>query len=219
LYNSKYQKTHVVTILIFTFALIFVTEQNVNGGLHEKLDKSSSITANHSIEVTTSAPRAAKRSQSIEANGTISSLIFLTQTPTNSSDTAIKIHNASGLVTARKYILFGDWDLIVNSGKVSNFDARFEQILEDAGRFHTHEISNFKTKNSTVVSLTSNGNIFIHGMVDVKYNGTITWSNVDVNIVILRGKTIQITLDNNETDNHFQGQHIYGIVKSLKESI
>jgi hypothetical protein len=106
----------------------------------------------------------------------------------------------------------------VNSGKVSSFDARFEQILEDAGIFHTHEISNL-TKNSTVVSqFSSNDNFFIHGMVDVKYNGTITWSNVDVNIVVLRGKTIQITLDNDKTYNHFQGQHIYGIVKSLKES-
>ncbi|HEY7571071.1 MAG TPA: hypothetical protein VH796_06865 [Nitrososphaeraceae archaeon] len=145
-------------------------------------------------------------------------MIFLTRTPTNSSNTAIKIHNASGLVTARKYILFGDWDLIVNSGKESNFDARFEQILEDTGTCHTHEIINL-TKNSTVVSLfSSNDNIFIHGMVDVKYNGTITWSNVDVNIVVLRGKTIQITLDNDKTYNDFQGQHIYGIVESLKES-
>jgi hypothetical protein len=146
-------------------------------------------------------------------------LIFLTQTPTNSSNTAIKIDNALDLVTARKYILFGDWDLRVNSGKVSNFDAKFEQILEDGGRFHTHEINNFKTNNSTIVSLSPNGNIFIHGMVDVKYNHTTTWSNVDVNIAILRGKTIEIALDNKETDNHFQGQLICGVVESLKESI
>jgi hypothetical protein len=47
-------------------------------------------------------------------------------------------------------------------------------------------------------------------MVDVKYNDTTTLSNVDVNIAILRGKTIEITLDNKETDNHFQGQLICG---------
>ena len=56
-------------------------------------------------------------------------------------------------------------------------------------------------------------------MIDVKYNDTTTWSNVDVTIAIFQGKTIEISLDNKETDNHFQGQLIYGIVDSFKESI
>ena len=186
--------------------------------LKVKIDEGS-ITDSNSVKPATSNSLSAKRSQTIEANGTISSLIFLTQTPTNLSNTDIKIENALDLITARKYILSGHWDLRVNNGKVSKFDVKFEQILEDGGRFHTHELSNFNSNNSTTVSLSPDSNIFIRGMVDVKYNDTTTWSNVDVNIAILRGKTIQISLDNKETDNHFQGQLIYGIVDSFKESI
>ena len=98
--------------------------------LKVKIDEGS-ITDSNSVKPATSNSLSAKRSQTIEANGTISSLIFLTQTPTNLSNTDIKIENALDLITARKYILSGHWDLRVNNGKVSKFDVKFEQILED----------------------------------------------------------------------------------------
>jgi hypothetical protein len=73
--NTK--KTSLTIILIVTFAFIFATEQNVNGAVHVKIDESS-ITDFNPINVATSIPWAAKRSQTLEANDTISSLIFLT---------------------------------------------------------------------------------------------------------------------------------------------
>ena len=212
------KRSGLTIILIITLAFIFATEQNLNGAAHVKIYETS-LTNSSLIKPATPILLSAKGSQTLEVNGTISSLVFLTQTPTNLTNTDIKIRNALDLDTARKYILFGDWDLRVNNGKVSKFDVKFEQILEDGGRFHTHELSNFKSNNSTTVSLFPNGNILIRGMIDVKYNDTTTWSNVDVTIAIFQGKTIEISLDNKETDNHFQGQLIYGIVDSFKESI
>jgi len=211
-------RSALAIIVIITLAFIFAPEQNLNGAAHVKIYETI-ITKSNLIKPDTSILLSDKGSQTLEVNGTISSLVFLTQTPTNLTNTDIKIGNALDLDTARKYILFGDWDLRVNNGKVSKFVVKFEQILEDGGRFHTHELSNFKSNNSTTVLLFPNGNVFIRGMVDVKYNDTTTWSNVDVTIAIFRGKTIEISLDNKEIDNHFQGQLIYGIVKSFKESI
>ena len=140
------KRTGLTIILIIAFAFMFATEQNVNGVAHVKIDEGS-ITDSNSVKPATSNSLSAKRSQTFEANGTISSLVFLTQTPTNLSNTDIKIENALDLITARKYILSGDWDLRVNNGKVSKFDVKFEQILEDGGRFHTHELSNFNSNN------------------------------------------------------------------------
>jgi hypothetical protein len=144
------KRSGLTIILIITLAFIFATEQNLKGAAHAKIYEAS-ITDSNPIKPPSSILLSAKESQTFEANGTISSLVFLTQTPTNLTNTAIKIGNALDFVTARKYILFGDWDLRVNNGKVSKFDIKFEQILEDGGRFHTHELSNFNSNNSTTV--------------------------------------------------------------------
>ncbi|MGA9151960.1 MAG: hypothetical protein WBZ36_15385 [Candidatus Nitrosopolaris sp.] len=39
-----------------------------------------------------------------------------------------------------------------------------------------------------------------------------------VNLMINKGKTLTINLDNQATCNHFQGQPIYGVVESMKHS-
>ena len=37
-------------------------------------------------------------------------------------------------------------------------------------------------------------------------------------LMIDKGKTLTINLDNQATSNHFQGQPIYGVVESMKDS-
>ena len=48
--------------------------------------------------------------------------------------------------------------------------------------------------------------------------GTSVWNTRQVNLLINKGKTITINLDNQATSNHFQGQPIYGVVESMKDS-
>ena len=149
------------------------------------------------------------------ANGIISSLVFVTQNPDNAVS---KGNNASGLTNAKKFVLAGDWVLTVNGGKVSDFTAKFIKVLNNGERWHTHVITNFRSINNTKVNLPPDRSALISGTVDVKLNGTSIWNTTKVNILINKGKTITINLDNQATGNHFQGQPIYGVVESLKDA-
>lgn len=150
------------------------------------------------------------------AEGVISSLTYLTEIPTNLTNTLIELHSSSEMTEARKFILFGDWNLEVKEGKVTNFAANFDQLLEDGGLKHSHSIVNFVQNKNMDIRLSSDLWVLINGTSDIKYNGTITWSTVDTEILISNGRTITIWIDNKATDNHFQGQPIYGIVRSIK---
>jgi len=158
----------------------------------------------------------AKMPANFSANGAISSLTYVTETPKDLTNTSIKIESSADLTKARKTILYGDWNLEVKSGKVTKFGANFDQVLDDGGRWHSHSLINFVQSNGTKIRLSPDLWTTLRGTVDIKYNGTTTWSAVETKIVIAEGRTINISLDNNATDNHFQGQPIYGIVKSIK---
>ncbi|HEY6885399.1 MAG TPA: hypothetical protein VI278_15295, partial [Nitrososphaeraceae archaeon] len=153
--------------------------------------------------------------KTFSANGDISSLIFVTQKPINATI------NSASLSNATKFVLSGDWNLTVNTGKVTNFAAKFIKVLNDSSRWHTHDIINFKpsnTNNTIVQLLSPEKSTSILGTVDIKLNNTSAWNNVKTNILISKGKVITIDLDNNATSNHFQGQPIYGTVESIKDA-
>lgn len=149
------------------------------------------------------------------ADGIISSLVFVAHNPDN---TISKGNNASGLTNAKKFVLAGDWVLTVNGGKVTDFTAKFIKVLNNGERWHTHVITNFRSINNTKVNLPPDRSALISGTVDVKLNGTSLWNATKVNILINKGKTITINLDNQATGNHFQGQPIYGVVESMKDA-
>jgi hypothetical protein len=148
------------------------------------------------------------------ANGDISSLIFVTQKPINATI------NSASLSNATKFVLSGDWNLTVSTGKVTNFAAKFIKVLNDSSKWHTHDIINFKPSNTnnTIVQLSPDKSASIPGTVDIKLNNTSSWNDVKTNILISKGKVITINLDNNATSNHFQGQPIYGVVQSIKDA-
>jgi len=124
----------------------------------------------------------------------------------------------SSLSAATKFVLSGDWNLTVTTGKVTNFTAKFIKVLNDSKRWHTHDIINFNAANSTIVQLSPDKSASITGTVDVKLNNTNAWNGVKTNILISNGKVFTIKLDNNATSNHFQGQPIYGVVESIKDA-
>lgn len=129
------------------------------------------------------------------ANGTIDSLIFAPGT---------------------RWIATGNWSMVLRNGNVNSFNANMTWYNNNGTGTHTHEILNFKS-NPIDVTLKPDENILIKGLTDVGTNHRISWTNVHSTIDIKGGKTISISLDDKETNNHFAGQNIYGIVKSFTQ--
>jgi hypothetical protein len=192
--------TYVTTINICPIPVFAQTNQTFN-----------SVVTNGN---TTGATASTSPTDTFSASGDISSLIFVTQKPINTTI------NPSSLSDATKFVLSGDWNLTVNAGKVTDFTAKFIKVLNDSSKWHTHDIINFKPSdiNNTIVQLSPDKSASIQGTVDIKLNNTSAWNNVKTNILISKGKVITINLDNNATSNHFQGQPIYGVVESIKDA-
>jgi hypothetical protein len=209
----KKKAKDTVIALALIFGLIFVTTINICPipVFAQTNQTSNSIVTNAN---TAGATASTSPTDTFSASGDISSLIFVTQKPINATI------NPSSLSGATKFVLSGDWNLTVNTGKVTGFTAKFIKVLNDSSKWHTHDIINFKPSdiNNTIVQLSPDKSASIQGTVDIKLNNTSAWNNVKTNILISKGKVTTINLDNNATSNHFQGQPIYGVVESIKDA-
>lgn len=147
------------------------------------------------------------------------------------------------ITSVGKFILAGDWNMtfdniIIDSNNtalaVQGFEADFTAVFEDGTGAHTHQIMNFQprrvdsskaiaedTDNNAIPPniLTPEGNAYVLGTVDVGINGQKVWKDVNANILISKGRTIEIMLDERDVDYHFgKGQSIYGLVNSLSNT-
>jgi hypothetical protein len=129
------------------------------------------------------------------ANGTIDSLIFAPGT---------------------RWIATGNWSMVLRNGNVNSFKANMTWYNNNGTGTHTHEILNFKSS-PIDVTVKPGENILVKGLTDVGTNHRISWMNVHTTIDIKGGKTISISLDDKETNKHFAGQAIYGVVKSFTQ--
>jgi hypothetical protein len=113
--------------------------------------------------------------------------------------------------------------------QVVAFEPNSIAVSKDGTGAHTHQISNFKpiridsskvranyTKSGTGCNiLTQDGDAYILGTVDVGMNGQKMWDNVNANIIISKGLTIEIVLDERDIDYHLgKGQSIFGLVNT-----
>jgi hypothetical protein len=151
--------------------------------------------------------------QSFRANGTIDSVLFIP-------------HN--------EWIATGNWSMMVDNGKVMSFLVSMIWNNGNGTSSHTHQIQNFRPSNTianTAAITNNNGNnanntnrivtlqpdntLVLKGLSDVGTNGRIVWKNVHTVFEMNKAKTINIAVDDKETNHHFAGQHVFGIVKSL----
>jgi hypothetical protein len=146
--------------------------------------------------------------QSFRVNGTINSVLFVP-------------HN--------EWIATGNWSTIVDNGKVVSFVVNMVWNNANGSSSHTHQIKHFRpigtaTTSSTtsnnnttksIVTLQPDNSLVLKGLSDVGTNGRIVWKNVHTVVDINKGKTINIAVNDKETNSHFAGQHVFGIVKSL----
>jgi len=140
------------------------------------------------------------------ANGQISSTI-LGMPP--STDTV-------NMSSVEKFILSGNWKLVTDKGKITNFTSEFYTGPANGANNHTHQLTNLRIEGDRPVQLNPDGSIQISGLTDVKTNGKSAWNDVPTTILISKGRTISINIADNGTQRHFMGQPIYGIVKDLK---
>jgi hypothetical protein len=113
------------------------------------------------------------------------------------------------------YILGGNWNLDVESGNVTDFTANFMMVHTDGTGYHIHNITDFSAGNATV-QLVQGLETSISGTSDIYTNGTNSWPGTDTTLTLTQnGAVMTIMPAAEDTENHFQGQPIYGIVSSL----
>jgi hypothetical protein len=103
----------------------------------------------------------------------------------------------------------------VDQGKLINFTANFYTGPVNGANNHTHQLSNFRVNNSHI-QLNPDNSLSISGLLDVRTGGNKAWNNVNATVVISKGRTISISLDDTDTQRHFMEQQIYGTVKEIK---
>ena len=106
--------------------------------------------------------------------------------------------------------------MVLRNGNVNSFNTNMTWYNNNGTGTHTHEILNFKS-NPIDVTVKPGENVVVKGLADVGTNHRISWKNVHSTIDIKGGKTISISLDDKETNKHFAGQSIYGVVKSFTQ--
>jgi hypothetical protein len=145
-------------------------------------------------------------------------------TNTTTSSTGNTTTSSSGNATStaaqldQPYVLSGDWSLDVKDGTVSDFKANWTMVHIDGTGRHTHEVSNFQSANGSAVQLKQNGTTVIFGTADVMTNGSPKWTGVNAVITIENTNVASISFASENTDDHFHGQPIYGVVDSLTEN-
>jgi hypothetical protein len=131
----------------------------------------------------------------------------------------IKSFIANGDISSIVYTIYGNWDVrgiwavVVANDEVTAFNANMNFANGTAS--HSHEFQNFIAKNNNA-GLGLDQSFSFGGKMDVGTNGVISWVNVPSQINIEKGKTITISVDDKQTNDHFGGQTIHGTVNVIK---
>ena len=127
--------------------------------------------------------------------GTINSLIFAPHT---------------------KWIATGNWSMNVNNGSLTSFETNMTWFNQNGTASHTHEFRDFKNAGGNIITIQQpSNNVILKGVMDVGTNHRIVWKNVPTTININGNKTITISVDDKDTNHHFAGQPVLGVVKSF----
>jgi hypothetical protein len=120
--------------------------------------------------------------------------------------------NSDIITSSSKWDATGDWNLVVEDNEVQLFTTNMAWNNATSG--HSHEFLAFESEDEIV--LPPDNIISIEGNMNVGTNGATSWEEVPATIDIGGGgKVITISLDHEETDHHFAGQPISGVVTSL----
>jgi hypothetical protein len=206
-FSAVYLSMSILIMMLLLFVVGGGISSNSNSNNNHTDNKAFAIT-NTSSSLSSSLPKT--KEDTFSAIGTINSLVITVP------------ESGFNITNAFKVILTGEWNLSVRKGNVTNFAANFLASPMDGTKPHIHQITNFKKADDAngrrslqIVQLTPDNSLLINGTVDVKINGVIVWHNVHVSILISKGNTIAIRLNDKDTQNHFGQQPVLGIVTRL----
>jgi len=115
------------------------------------------------------------------------------------------------------YVLDGKWKLEVINGNVTDFSSKFTMVHLDGTNRHYMILMNFKQDNATAgtVQVQPDGTTTIKGILDVIEKSDFLnpeFDDVNTQITINKYNTISINVDDAQTNQHFAGQPIRGVV-------
>jgi hypothetical protein len=144
------------------------------------------------------------------ASGMISSLVIKGNNQSTSPENSITfpVNNQTS------YTLGGHWNLEVIGGNITDFNTKITMVHFDGTNRHDMSFVNFRS-NETNLQLPSSGSTKITGLIDVMEHGKIKWGNVTSNLEINKYNTVNLNVNNEQVEQHFNGQPIHGIVNSL----
>jgi hypothetical protein len=134
--------------------------------------------------------------------------------PTNSS----LINDTKATIEHPPYLIFGQWALSVENGIVKNLTINFTMVHIDGYERHTHNITNFRSVgsiNNISSAQLQDGYVYISGIADILENNTLAWSAIPIEVTMEHYNVINVTVDNELTDNHFYAQSLFGVVQTL----
>jgi hypothetical protein len=145
------------------------------------------------------------------AKGSINSLVIKDGAQQQQEQTPMQFNEQTS------YILDGKWKLEVVNGNVTDFGSKFTMVHLDGTNRHYMILMNFKQDNATAgtIQVQPDGTTTIKGILDViekKDFLTPEWSDVNTQITINKYNTISINVDDAQTDQHFNGQPLRGVV-------
>ena len=149
--------------------------------------------------------------------------------PTTTTTTATEGIIARGIIDSliftptATWIATGNWTIGVNNGAAALVTANMTWYNDNGTASHTHGILNFRPitvgqgqEQQPITVQPEDKSVSLSGAVDVGANNRIAWDGVQSTIDIKKGgKILSISLDDAQTNNHFGGRSIYGIVTSF----
>jgi hypothetical protein len=112
------------------------------------------------------------------------------------------------------WVLGGDWNFQAINGVTDKLDVDMTMIALNGTDRHHMLITNFTQSEDNLVNMTNDGTININGTSDVYGHGKLKWSAVPLEILIDRYSVLHAYVDNNQTEDHFNGG-IHGITNSF----
>lgn len=207
--NNNYNKTEVFRNIIFSCLAASSLCSSSFGYLSAQNQTSNTI---NNDDMTVSNNSKTITFETFFADGLISSLI-LDGGVVNISSLAFQENPVAQSV---QYIIAGYWSLDVIDQTIKNFEINFTMVHPDGSDWHYHEISNFNPDSDIPILLDEEGTTFT-GMTDIGEDNMDKWFGVQTTVIISNLNTITIFLDPADTDDHFNGQPIYGIIQSLMD--
>jgi hypothetical protein len=155
-------------------------------------------------------------------------LLAFSSQPSSPSPSILQLGHIVGVTTngtinsvirtpSTNWIATGQWELGVNNGTIALFTTNMTWYNSNGTGVHTHEFRNFRSfgGQQQPITILPNRTLFLSGVMDVGTNNHLVWKNVQSTISIRGGKTILITVNDAQTNQHFAGQPIFGIVTSF----